>query len=168
MSISPSCAARPVIDSSTRSIALRWATLAEKRLDYLTELFDTGRWRRFHNEADFLDNVHEAKSAVERWQAMARGEFVAPVIRVAKAAVTVALQAEPVAVAFAEPEPHEAEPREAEVLYFEDHATRARAQTASAVNPAADCEPPLEVIEPLDLFDHEAMVARYPMLRAAM
>ena len=54
-----------------RQIVERWADLAERRLDYLTDLFETGRWRRFHTEADFLDNVQEARVAVDRWRAMA-------------------------------------------------------------------------------------------------
>jgi uncharacterized repeat protein (TIGR03809 family) len=49
----------------------RWASLAERRLDYLSDLFETGRWRRFHTEVDFLDNIREAKVAVDRWRAMA-------------------------------------------------------------------------------------------------
>ena len=43
-----------------RQLVERWAALAETRLDYLTELFESGRWRRFHTEADFLDNIQEA------------------------------------------------------------------------------------------------------------
>jgi len=40
-----------------RPLAQRWCALAESRLDYLTELFESGRWRRFHSEAEFLDVV---------------------------------------------------------------------------------------------------------------
>src|ERR1700704_5554935 len=43
----------------------RWCALAEQRLDHLTELFETGRWRRYHSEISFLENIQEAKSAVE-------------------------------------------------------------------------------------------------------
>lgn len=70
-------------DPKSRKVAERWFALAERRLAYLTELFDSGRWRRFHDEAEFLENIAEAKDAVARWQAMANGEFVAPVIRAA-------------------------------------------------------------------------------------
>lgn len=55
----------------------RWADLAERRLDYLTDLFETGRWRRFHTEVDFLENVQEAKLAVDRWRGMATQEATA-------------------------------------------------------------------------------------------
>lgn len=51
-----------------RDIVARWCTLAERRLEYLTELFETGRWRRFHGEVEFLENIQEAKAAVETWR----------------------------------------------------------------------------------------------------
>jgi hypothetical protein len=51
-----------------RDIVARWCTLAERRLEYLTELFETGRWRRFHSEHAFLENIREAKAAVETWR----------------------------------------------------------------------------------------------------
>ena len=53
-----------------RDIVARWCGLAEQRLDYLTELFETGRWRRYHGERDFLENIREAKSAVETWRGL--------------------------------------------------------------------------------------------------
>lgn len=51
-----------------RAIVARWCNLAERRLEYLTELFETGRWRRFHSEQGFLENIREAKAAVETWR----------------------------------------------------------------------------------------------------
>jgi uncharacterized repeat protein (TIGR03809 family) len=51
-----------------REIVARWCNLAEQRLEYLTELFDSGRWRRFYGEQAFLENIREAKSAVETWR----------------------------------------------------------------------------------------------------
>ena len=51
-----------------RDIVARWCALAEQRLGYLTELFESGRWRRFHSEYDFLENIREAKAAVETWR----------------------------------------------------------------------------------------------------
>ena len=51
-----------------RDIVGRWCTLAEQRLDHLTELFETGRWRRYHSELAFLENIQEAKAAVETWR----------------------------------------------------------------------------------------------------
>ncbi len=41
--------------------------MAERRLEYLTELSETGRWRRYHSELALLENLREAKTAVEAW-----------------------------------------------------------------------------------------------------
>ena len=54
-----------------RDILDRWCALAEQRLEYLTELFESGRWRRYHSEASFLDNIREAKTAVATWRELA-------------------------------------------------------------------------------------------------
>ena len=54
--------------SHGRDIVARWCALAEQRLEYLTELFETGRWRRYHSELEFLENIQEAKTAVETWR----------------------------------------------------------------------------------------------------
>jgi uncharacterized repeat protein (TIGR03809 family) len=51
-----------------RDIVARWCALAEARLEHLTELFESGRWRRYHSELAFLQNIQEAKSAVEIWR----------------------------------------------------------------------------------------------------
>jgi uncharacterized repeat protein (TIGR03809 family) len=51
-----------------RDIVARWCDLAERRLEHLTELFESGRWRRYHSELAFLENIKEAKAAVETWR----------------------------------------------------------------------------------------------------
>lgn len=53
-----------------RDVVARWCALAEQRLDHLTELFETGRWRRYHSELAFLENIQEAKTAVETWRGL--------------------------------------------------------------------------------------------------
>ncbi|GGI21886.1 TIGR03809 family protein [Bradyrhizobium guangdongense] len=60
-----------------RDIAARWCALAEQRLEHLSEMFETGRWRRYHSELAFLENIQEAKRAVETWRALATGGDVA-------------------------------------------------------------------------------------------
>jgi uncharacterized repeat protein (TIGR03809 family) len=57
-----------------RDVVARWCALAEQRLEYLTELFETGRWRRYHSEIAFLENIQEAKAAVEIWRSLATRE----------------------------------------------------------------------------------------------
>ncbi|WP_407175832.1 TIGR03809 family protein [Bradyrhizobium sp. STM 3562] len=49
-------------------LIVRWCMLAEQRLQHLTELFESGRWRRYHSERAFLENIREAKRAVEAWR----------------------------------------------------------------------------------------------------
>ncbi|MHB8266972.1 TIGR03809 family protein [Bradyrhizobium sp.] len=57
-----------------QEILNRWCALAEQRLEHLTELFETGRWRRYHSELSFLENIQEAKNAVETWRSLATRE----------------------------------------------------------------------------------------------
>lgn len=57
-----------------RDIAARWCALAEQRLQHLTDMFETGRWRRYHSELAFLENIQEAKRAVQTWRSLATGE----------------------------------------------------------------------------------------------
>jgi uncharacterized repeat protein (TIGR03809 family) len=51
-----------------RDLVSRWCDLAERRLEHLTELFETGRWRLYHSESAFIENIREAKAAVETWR----------------------------------------------------------------------------------------------------
>jgi uncharacterized repeat protein (TIGR03809 family) len=53
-----------------RDLLACWRELAEKRLEYLTEMFESGRWRRYYSEFVFLENIKEAKLAVETWRAL--------------------------------------------------------------------------------------------------
>jgi len=46
----------------------RWRKLAEQRLEHITDLFVTGRWRRYFSEKDFLDMVRQTKDAVATWR----------------------------------------------------------------------------------------------------
>jgi uncharacterized repeat protein (TIGR03809 family) len=60
--------------ASGRDAIARWCALAERRLEYLAELFETGRWRRFHSERALLENIEEAKAAVKTWRELSSGE----------------------------------------------------------------------------------------------
>jgi hypothetical protein len=61
--------------AASRDLAERWCALAEQRLEYLTEMFESGRWRRFYSEAAFLENIKEAKFAVETWRGLSTPEL---------------------------------------------------------------------------------------------
>jgi uncharacterized repeat protein (TIGR03809 family) len=58
----------------SRDVVARWCALAEQRLEHLTELFETGRWRRYHSECAFLENIQEAKAAVQTWRQLSMRE----------------------------------------------------------------------------------------------
>jgi hypothetical protein len=51
-------------------LVARWCALAEQRLEYLTEMFESGRWRRFYSELAFLEDIKQAKVAVETWRSL--------------------------------------------------------------------------------------------------
>ena len=53
-----------------RDLLSRWCALAETRLEYLTEMFESGRWRRYYSERAFLEDIREAKVAVETWRGL--------------------------------------------------------------------------------------------------
>ena len=58
--------------AQSRDLFARWCVLAERRLQHLTELFESGRWRRYYDERSLLENIREAKAAVETWRALSR------------------------------------------------------------------------------------------------
>jgi len=60
---------RPDVACS-RELAARWCALAEKRLDHLSELFQSGRWRRYYTEQSLLDDIRHAKAAVQTWKGL--------------------------------------------------------------------------------------------------
>ena len=54
-----------------RSVVVRWRMLAERRLNHLVELYESGRWKLYHSEAEFLDLVKEARAALKAWETLA-------------------------------------------------------------------------------------------------
>lgn len=56
----------------------RWRKLAEQRLEHLTELFVTGRWRRYFEEPDFLEIVRQTKDAVATWRRLDAPQLETP------------------------------------------------------------------------------------------
>ncbi len=54
-----------------RSLIVRWRILAQKRLDHLVELYESGRWKLYYDEPEFLTLVQETRSALKVWQELA-------------------------------------------------------------------------------------------------
>ncbi|MGJ4994929.1 TIGR03809 family protein [Bradyrhizobium sp. HKCCYLS3077] len=60
---------RPDVACS-RELAARWCALAERRLDHLSELFQSGRWRRYYTEQSLIEDIRHAKAAVATWKSL--------------------------------------------------------------------------------------------------
>lgn len=54
-----------------RSLVARWRVLARQRLDHLIELYESGRWKLYYKEQDFLALVQEARAALKVWEQLA-------------------------------------------------------------------------------------------------
>ncbi|XIA67347.1 TIGR03809 family protein [Bradyrhizobium sp. TZ2] len=157
-----------------RNIVARWCNLAEQRLEYLTELFETGRWRRFHSEIEFLENIREAKAAVETWRDLLSREAsldnsAIDLTWLGRQRVTPLPRdqgfLQPVARLRPQPAPIAAEPPRdipGEVLVALESQLVLAEETPSAPNAPAPDEMPLPTL------DLDAMKERYPLLRNAM
>ena len=165
--------AHPADVARGRNIVARWCNLAERRLEYLTELFETGRWRRFYSERAFLENIGEAKAAVETWRALMTGAAAPGKSTTGLTGLTDTRQPRPrhdeilpaVQQFEAEPKPILVEPlREIpeDVLIALENQLFA-AEEAPSVTDAHNLD--LMTMQPLDL---DMMQKRYPLLRNAM
>jgi uncharacterized repeat protein (TIGR03809 family) len=52
-------------------VALKWRALAERRRAHFVDLHDSGRWRIYYDEQQFLVSMREAIRQSERWAAIA-------------------------------------------------------------------------------------------------
>ena len=153
-----------------RGTVARWCALAEQRLEYLTELFETGRWRRFHSERAFLENIQEAKTAVGIWRDLSLREASRdnPAAILAWLGCTSArlprgetLHDQPRPL---QPQPAMADPAPREVSIAAETYRVCSEQAPSA--PAIDAPVPGKAPRPR--LDAAAIEQRYPLLRNAM
>jgi len=63
--------------ASGRNLVTRWRILAQRRLDYLVELYQNGRWKLYYTESNFLETVQEARANLKVWQNLAPPDAVA-------------------------------------------------------------------------------------------
>jgi uncharacterized repeat protein (TIGR03809 family) len=52
-------------------LSRQWLTLAERRLAYFSELYRSGRWRRYYTAESFADQVVDVMKAVTIWRKLA-------------------------------------------------------------------------------------------------
>ena len=146
-------------------VVARWCILAEQRLEHLTELFETGRWRRYHSEHSFLENFREAKAAVQIWRGLAGSEASLDNFPVDMSWLgrgrTALPPRQPISNVHVEPQPvqisTEPPPSDFSVMADKDHGP---ADNASL---APNMESPPELTR-----DVEAIEQRYPSLRNAL
>jgi uncharacterized repeat protein (TIGR03809 family) len=143
-----------------RDVVARWSALAEQRLEYLTELFETGRWRRFHSEIALLENIQEAKIAVEIWRRLAMQEASG-----ADSAIDICWPGGPrVGLPRAEPlrEVHRLEPRQTEI-------SAEPLRSTISIVPEADRSKQAPSAPGVDeLAPNRTIAERYPLLRNAL
>jgi hypothetical protein len=48
--------------------ARKWQSLAERRRSYFVDLYRSGRWTRYYDEATLKKHMIEVIADVERWQ----------------------------------------------------------------------------------------------------
>lgn len=61
----------PFDASQYQRVLERWRALAERRLEHITLLYETGRWRRYFSEEQFIAVIRETRAAVEAWRKIA-------------------------------------------------------------------------------------------------
>jgi uncharacterized repeat protein (TIGR03809 family) len=54
-------------------VAQKWRALAERRLAHFVDLYESGRWRHYYSEEQFLHRMREAVRLSERWAQIALG-----------------------------------------------------------------------------------------------
>ena len=152
-----------------RDVVARWCALAEARLEHLTELFETGRWRRYHSERAFLENIQEAKAAVETWRALATREasFDNSAVDMSWLGKVTLPRGSRDQVDRSQPQPAEIlaapAPLDAQIVAETAHISSDEAPSAPVLE-APELDTP--AFEPV--LDLGAIAARYPLLRNAL
>src|ERR1700704_905074 len=150
-----------------RDVIARWCALAEQRLEHLTELFDTGRWRRYHSELAFLENIQEAKAAVEIWRDLSlreasRDNSAVDISWLGRSRATL-----PRGQTLRD-QLHRPQPPPAEIAGAAAPPDVSIAATEHVVSEDAPSAPAMDVTSPLTSDLAATIAERYPLLRNAM
>jgi uncharacterized repeat protein (TIGR03809 family) len=52
-------------------ISLKWRDLAQRRLDYFTELYRSGRWTHYYTAEAFTERMRDVVKAAKAWRHLA-------------------------------------------------------------------------------------------------
>lgn len=50
-------------------VSRKWLSLAERRKAHLVDLYESGRWRLYYDEAEFVSRLREANREIDLWSA---------------------------------------------------------------------------------------------------
>ena len=68
---SPTLAASTLAASTLAAMAGKWCDLALRRRAHFAELYDTGRWRHYYTEDEFVAELRKLSGMIDRWQSLA-------------------------------------------------------------------------------------------------
>jgi uncharacterized repeat protein (TIGR03809 family) len=56
-------------------VALRWRDLANRRRSHFVELYESGRWKHYYTQAEFILRLREVFQAAEQWEKLASAQL---------------------------------------------------------------------------------------------
>jgi uncharacterized repeat protein (TIGR03809 family) len=59
-------------------VSRKWRDLAERRRAHFVDLYESGRWKYYYNEAQFINEMREVVKAAEVWARIAPRDEPAP------------------------------------------------------------------------------------------
>ena len=55
-------------------VTRRWRDLADRRRSHFIELYESGRWKLYYSETEFIERMREVVQAADRWEKLASGK----------------------------------------------------------------------------------------------
>lgn len=62
---------KTIPDQMSPEIAGKWHDLAERRRAHFVDLYETGRWKHYYNESEFIALMRETVRLVDDWSRLA-------------------------------------------------------------------------------------------------
>lgn len=61
-----------------RQLAQKWSEVAERRCAHFIELYESGRWKHYYTEAEFVVRLREVFHAADEWERLASAQSDVP------------------------------------------------------------------------------------------
>ncbi len=58
-------------DRPNRQLAQKWSELAGRRRAHFIELYESGRWKHYYTETEFLTRMRDVIHAADEWERLA-------------------------------------------------------------------------------------------------